>query len=175
MLGRHTYAHMHRDENFPWMYVFSIMYCRSVSWEASIGARGLCEEMELWDRAPVDGSSATHLKLQVCWVTDSPACWMSPKPERDLSQKTRQMAPKEPHLRLPCTCTWTNTPAHREKVLISPITGACLLCDHPAFRMAKIKFLFFMVFCHAACMDRLSPFNSDCSQYLDKHPLHILV
>lgn len=54
MLRRHTYAHIHRDKNFPWMYVFSIMYCGSASWEASIGARGLCEEMELWDRAPVD-------------------------------------------------------------------------------------------------------------------------
>lgn len=86
--------------------------------------------------------------LHICWVTDSPAHWVSPKPERDLSKKQDRRLLRSHTWGFPVPVhTWTNTPAHREKVLISPVTErykmrsvrqwalitqwACLLCDHP--------------------------------------------
>lgn len=183
-------THMHtctETKTSPECMCFPIMYCSSVSWEASVGARGLCEEMGLWEQS---SSGWEQCYTSAEWQTARPAGW-APS-QRDLSKKQDRRLLRSHTWGFPVPAhTWTNTPAHREKVLISPITGryrtrsvrqwalitqwACLLCDHPAFRMAKIKLLFFMVFCYAACMDWISQFNSDCSQHLDKHPSDILM
>ena len=111
-------THMHTSietKTFPECMCFPIMYCSYASWEASVGARGLCEEMGLGEQSPSEREQCYTSKAPVCWVTDSPARWVSPKSERDLSKKQDRRLLRSHTWGFPGSAhTWTTQP-HTER------------------------------------------------------------
>lgn len=81
-------THMHtctETKTSPECMCFPIMYCRSVSWEASVGARGLCEEMGLWEQS---SSGWEQCYTSAEWQTARPAGWAPSQREICLRNKT---------------------------------------------------------------------------------------